>query len=133
LGDNGGTVVRYAAPLVEVWVTVNEAGVIAALRLVLTDPARAARVQDDRFKITVVGEDGERRGVDFATAVHLTFLREALGCALTEASGIYTRLLAPGGAVTWGDAEVAFDSAAHPEKPNLVRHGICVRRLACSP
>ena len=121
LGDDGGTVVRYAAPLVEVWVTVDEGGVINSLRLVLTDPARAARVQDDRFKITVVGEDGERRGVDFATAVHLTFLREALGCAMTEASGISHGFLRQG----------APSPGATPRLPSTVRH-IRRNRTSCA-
>src|SRR5262249_33600147 len=97
--------VRYTAPLVEVYATFDEAHpitmgetpnppprAIASLLLVLTDPDRAARAEDDVFKVTVITEDGRRAPANFATAITLTFLREALGCPMTQASALYARL-----------------------------------------
>ncbi len=118
-GTGGGKrTVRYAAPLVEVYAELDEAGTIAALHLVLTDPERAARTTDDVFQVTVIAHDGRRVAADFGTALTLTFLREALGCPLTQASAIYARLLAEETEVEWGGATVGF--ASEP------RHGIKV-------
>src|SRR5262249_48531379 len=87
-GSAGGEAltVRYTAPLVEVYATLDGGHAIASLLLVLTDPDRAARTEDDVFKVTVIAEDGRREPANFATAVTLTFLREALGCPMTQAS-----------------------------------------------
>jgi len=107
----GDRVARYAAPLVEVHATVPAGDAIEALVLVLTDPARATRTEDDVFEVTVVAEDGRRVPADRATALTLTFLREALGCPMTTASAIYARLLGGEAEVEWGGAVAAFTSA----------------------
>ncbi len=126
-GEGGGPlVVRYTAPLVEVYATFDEAHAITSLLLVLTDPDRAARAEDDVFKVTVIAEDGRRGPANFATAVTLTFLRESLGCPMTQASALYARLLGGGSAVEWGGAALAFDSVPRPDKPAERRHGVRV-------
>jgi hypothetical protein len=61
--------------------------------LVLTDPEKAAKKRDDVFRVTVVGTTGRREPANFATAVTLTFLREALGAPMTQTSELYARLL----------------------------------------
>jgi tetratricopeptide (TPR) repeat protein len=131
-GDAALTV-RYAAPLVEVYAGFDEGHAIASLLLVLTDPDRAARAEDDTFKVTVIAEDGRRQPVNFATAVTLTFLREALGCPMTQASAIYARLLGGEATVAWGGATLAFDSVPRPDKPAERRHGIRVSRDVTAP
>lgn len=116
---------RFVAPLVEVYARRDEAGAIDALHLVLTDPERAARTEDDVFHVTVVAQDGRRVAADYGTALTLTFLREALGCPLTQASAIYARLLAGEAEVEWGGATVGFAS--------VPRHGIRVARSRPDP
>jgi tetratricopeptide (TPR) repeat protein len=111
---------RYTRPLAELHATLDEARAIEALMLVLTDPARAARTEGDAFAVTVVAEDGRRAPADLGTALTLTFLREALGCPLTQASALYARLLGGEAEVEWGGAAAAFDS--------VPRHGLRVRR-----
>jgi tetratricopeptide (TPR) repeat protein len=123
--------VRYAAPLVEVYATFDEAHALASLLLVLTDPDRAARAEDDVFRVTVVTDDGRSAPADFATAVTLTLLREALGCPMTQASALYARLLGgPAGEprVEWGGAVLAFDSVPRPDRPSERRYGLRVSR-----
>ena len=95
MGDEGDAArtVRYTAPLVELYATFDDARAIASLLLVLTDPDRAARAEGDAFKVTVIADDGRRAPASLATAVTLTFLREALGCPMTQASALYARLL----------------------------------------
>jgi tetratricopeptide (TPR) repeat protein len=122
----GTTTLRYAAPLVEVYATPDDAGVLRSLLLVLTDPDRAARSEDDVYKVTVLGADGGPKPVDFGTAATLTFLREALGCPLTQASTLYARLLAGESALEWGGATLAFDSIPRPDRPAERRHGVRV-------
>jgi tetratricopeptide (TPR) repeat protein len=127
VGDGGGPlVVRYTAPLVELYATFDEAHAVTSLLLVLTDPDRAARAEDDVFKVTVVADDGRRGPANFATAITLTFLREALGCPMTQASALYARLLGGEGGVEWGGAALAFDSVPRPDKPSERRHGLRV-------
>jgi tetratricopeptide (TPR) repeat protein len=118
--------VRYTAPLVELYATFDAAHAIEALLLVLTDPDRAARAEDDTFKVTVIAKDGHREPVNFATAVTLTFLREALGCPMTQASELYARLLGGEAEVSWGGATLGFDSIPRPDKPSERRHGVRV-------
>jgi Tfp pilus assembly protein PilF len=125
--DDGALTVRYAAPLVEVYATFDAAHAITALLLVLTDPDRAARSGDDTFKVTVIAEDGHREPVSFATAASLTFLREALGCPMTQASAIYARLLGGEASLEWGSATLTWDTVPRPDKPSEPRHGIRVR------
>jgi tetratricopeptide (TPR) repeat protein len=124
----GSLTLRYLAPLVEVWATLDEEHAIASLILVLTDPDRAARAEDDTFKVTVVAKDGRREPANFATAITLTFLREALGCPMTQASELYARLLGGEASVEWGGATLAFDSVPRPDKPSERRHGVRVSR-----
>lgn len=123
---DGSPTVRYTAPLVEVYATTEEGRGLASLMLVLTDPDRAARSEDDVFKVTVVAEDGHQAPANFATAITLTFLREALGCPMTQASALYARLLGGEPSVEWGGARLAFDSVPRPDKPAERRHGIRV-------
>lgn len=129
--QEGVEVVRYTAPLLELYATLAGGGAeasIQALHLVLTDPARAARSEDDTFKVTVIAKDGRHEPVDLATAASLTFLREALGCPMTQASAIYARLLQGSGPVEWGGATARFASLPRPDKPAEERHGIRVAR-----
>jgi tetratricopeptide (TPR) repeat protein len=118
--------IRYLAPLVEVWVTFDDAGAATSLLLVLTDPDRAARAEDDVFKVTVIAADGRREPANFATAITLTFLREALGCPMTQASALYARLLGGEAKVEWAGAVAAFDSVPRPDRPTETRHGVRV-------
>jgi len=128
--DAGGTArtLRYAAPLVELYACFDEADAVASLLLVLTDPERAARAEDDTFKVTVVAEDGRHEPADFATAITLTFLREALGCPMTQASTLYARLLGGEAEISWGGATLAFASTPRPDRPSEQRHGVRVAR-----
>lgn len=126
----GTQVVRYARPLWELYVTTSEQGVIDVLTLVLTDPDRAAREEDDVFRVTAVGDDGTTRTTNLATAVSLTFLREALGCPMTQASALYARLLAGEANLEWGGATLSWKSLPRPEKPEETRHGLSVARKA---
>jgi tetratricopeptide (TPR) repeat protein len=119
---------RYAAPLVEVYAALDAEHAVDSLLLVLTDPERAARAEGDAFKVTVLAADGRRAPADLATAVTLTFLREALGCPMTHASELYARLLAGAAEVEWGGAVLAFDSVPRPDRPGEQRHGVRARR-----
>lgn len=120
---DGRWVRRYGAPLVELWATFDAGGTIASLLFALTSPERAARAEDDAFRVTVIGKDGRSDTVDYATAASLTFLREALGCPMTHASTLYARLLA-GESVEWGGATARFATLPSPDKPEIERHGI---------
>jgi tetratricopeptide (TPR) repeat protein len=119
--------IRYAAPLVELYASFDEAHAIETLLLMLTDPDRAAEADGTAFKVTVIAEDGRRDPVNFATAVTLTFLRESLGCPMTQASALYTRLL-EGEPIEWGGASLGFVSVPRPDRPAETRHGLSVRR-----
>ena len=123
-----GLTVRYAAPLVEVYASFDADHAIRSLLLVLTDADRAAKSEDDTFKVTVIAEDGHREPVSFATAVSLTFLREALGCPMTQATAIYARLLGGETTLTWGGATLSWDTVPRPDKPSEPRHGVRVSR-----
>jgi tetratricopeptide (TPR) repeat protein len=107
-------VVRFAAPLVEVYAALDAEHAIEWIQLVLTDPDRAARAEDDQFKVTVVGKDGRSEPATFAMAVTLTFLREALGCPMTQASELYARLLGGEAGVEWGGATLGFAAVPRP-------------------
>jgi cytochrome c-type biogenesis protein CcmH/NrfG len=124
----GELTVRYTAPLVEVHATFDEAHALASALLVLIDPERAARAEDDVFRVTVVTNEGRSAPADFATAVTLTFLREALGCPMTQASALYARLLGGEAKVEWGGAVLAFDSVPRPDQPGERRHGVRASR-----
>jgi hypothetical protein len=81
---------------------------IAGMVLALTDPARAAKTRDEAFEVTVVAPTGVSERADFATAVALTFLREALGCPMTRAGELYARLLKEGAPMAWGGSQVGL-------------------------
>lgn len=70
-----------------------EASRIASLSLVLVDPLTAAQTKDALFDVMVVTPSGVSERADLATAITLTFLREALGCPMTRAAELYTRVL----------------------------------------
>lgn len=119
-GSKGGrAVIRWAAPLFELHASLDDE-VIVALHLALTDPARVARAVDDTLGITVIGADGQPRPVDRGTALTLTFLREAAGCPLTQASAIYARLLGGEAVVVWAGAVIGWEAWPRP--------GLVVRR-----
>jgi tetratricopeptide (TPR) repeat protein len=99
--------VRWAAPLCELWVTSIDGG-MRTLVLVFLDPHAAAAAPGDAFQVTVVGRDGKSEAASFATAATLTFLREALGCTMTEASDLYARLLRDRVELAWADARIGF-------------------------
>ncbi|WP_437731590.1 tetratricopeptide repeat protein [Sorangium sp. So ce1335] len=135
-GGAARQVVRYTAPLLELHVTLDPArgpggggGVIEALHLALTDPERAARSEDDVFKVAVIGEDGRQAPVNYATGASLTFLREALGCPMTQASALYASLLQGAPSVDWGGATARLASVPGAAgRPGGERHGILVSR-----
>jgi tetratricopeptide (TPR) repeat protein len=111
VSGEGARVLRWTAPLVEVYATLDDGDAIHALLLRLTDPARASRETDDTLGVTVIADDGRRAPADLGTALTLTFLREALGCPLTQASAIYARLLREREAIVWGEARIGFSEA----------------------
>lgn len=119
--------VRYAVPLVELYASFDEGGAIDALLLVLPDPARAAKAEDETFRVTVVAEDGTKRAADLGTGATLTFLREALGCPMTTASALYARLLGGEEALEWAGARVEFGSVERERGGG--RHGVRVARV----
>ena len=124
----GTEITRWARPLVELYVTTIEGGIIDAMTLVLTDPDRAAAEEDDAFRVTAIGDDGATRTTNLATAASITFLREALGCPMTQASALYARLLGGESGVAWGGAAVSWKTIPRPEKPTELRHGLSVAR-----
>ena len=100
------------------------------MTLVLLDPARAAATTDDCFEVRVVAGDGREVSADYATAITLTFLREALGCPLMRASELYRELLANSSAVRWGDVCVEFERLQLLDEQ---LHGVCVRQDTDAP
>jgi tetratricopeptide (TPR) repeat protein len=126
----GGMTLRYTARLVELDVRLDAQHQIQGLFLRFTDPERAAQEEDDTFKVTIVTTDGRHERVSFATALSLTFLREALGCPMTHASELYARLLSGSGPVEWAGATLSFDTMVRADKPGQERHGIRVQRSA---
>src|SRR5689334_24775639 len=108
-------VVRYGKGLAELLVGLTAEGAIARLMLVLPDPERAAKKRDDVFRVTVVGTSGRREPANYATAVTLTFLREALGAPLTETSELYARLLGGEESIEWSGARLGFASVPRPD------------------
>jgi hypothetical protein len=97
---------------------------IEAMMLVLTDPAKAAKAPDEVFKVTVIGKDGSRKAANYATGASITFVREALGCPMTHASELYSRLVGGEPSVEWGGAILSFASAPRPDKPTEMKNGI---------
>jgi tetratricopeptide (TPR) repeat protein len=101
---------RYGNELAQLWLWVARDGHITRLALVLPEPARAAAAADEAFRVEVVHHDGSKKSANYATAVTLTFLREALGCPMTRASAIYAELLASRQPVEWAGARISFDA-----------------------
>lgn len=124
----GTQIVRYTRPLFELYVTLDANGVIETMTLVVTDPARAAAEEDDTFRVTAIGDDGKSRTTNLATAASITFLREALGCPMTQATALYGRLLGGEEAAEWGGATIAWKSLPRPDRPDETRHGLSVAR-----
>ncbi|GAC1352204.1 MAG: hypothetical protein NVSMB1_12740 [Polyangiales bacterium] len=107
---------RYADLLVRYDSTL-ERPTIKTLMLILPDPQRAASARDKAFGVTVVGQDGRRAPADYATALSLTFLREALGVPLTQAGVFYQRLLT-GARIDFGSATARFATLAPSGAPS---------------
>jgi tetratricopeptide (TPR) repeat protein len=122
----GTEVVRYTRPLLELYVTFDAQHAISAMTLVLTDPERAAQEEDELFRVTAIGDDGTARTTNLATAASITFLREALGCPMTEASALYGRMLGGEATVEWGGATLCWKSLPRADKPGETRHGLSV-------
>lgn len=80
-------------------------GTVRSLMLVLRDPAAAA-AEPDRWGLQLVGDHGPERTVDYATAVHLALLRDALGVSLTRAARLWRELVAGAAVVHVDDARV---------------------------
>jgi cytochrome c-type biogenesis protein CcmH/NrfG len=120
------SVVRYGTSLSEMLVGMTAAGAIAKMMLVLPDPDRAAKKRDNVFRVTVVGTSGRREPANYATAVTLTFLREALGAPMTQASELYARLLGGERTLEWGGARLGFASVPRPDRPGESLHGLSI-------
>ncbi|HKQ69954.1 MAG TPA: tetratricopeptide repeat protein [Polyangiaceae bacterium] len=126
------SVVRYGTGLSEMLVGLSSEGIVARLMLVLPDPDKAAKKRDEIFRVTVVGAKGTREPANYATAVTLTFLREALGAPMTQASELYARLLGGEPVVEWGGARLSFASVPRPERASETLHGLSVTLLAAA-
>jgi tetratricopeptide (TPR) repeat protein len=119
--------VRYANKYADLLVSYDASAAapsIKTLMLLLPDPQRASTARDSAFGVTVVGRDGRRAPADYATAVSLTFLREALGVPLTQAGLYYQRLLGGEARIEVGGAAVRFASRPHPTKEGEEQHGL---------
>lgn len=127
---DGKEVHRFVAPMTELYATLDDARSIEALTLVFTDPQKAARAADDTFRVTVIAQDGSQKEANYATGASLTFVREALGCPMTQASELYARLLGGEASVEWGGATLGFVSMPRPDKPTETRNGIRAARRA---
>jgi tetratricopeptide (TPR) repeat protein len=120
-------IVRYVGELAELWLTCDDDGRVSRLMLLLPDPKRAAERPGSEFEVTVVSATGEHAEADYATAISLTFLREALGCTLTQASMRYAELLAGASPLRWGPAELGFGAVDAPEADGGAQlHGLYV-------
>jgi tetratricopeptide (TPR) repeat protein len=126
-------VVRYGKGLAEMLVGLTAEGAITRLMLVLLDPEKAAKKRDDVFRVTVVGTSGRREPANYATAVTLTFLREALGAPMTQASELYARLLGGEKSIDWSGAKLAFASVPDPTGKGEAKHGVSVTLLPNAP
>jgi tetratricopeptide (TPR) repeat protein len=119
-------VVRYGKGLAEMLVGLTAEGSVAKLMLVLVDPVKAAKKRDDVFRVTVVGTSGRREPANYATAITLTFLREALGAPMTQASELYARLLGGEKNIDWSGARLAFGTVSNPTGKGDPLHGLSV-------
>ena len=132
-GDGGAkieSVLRYGNRASELFVGLTAGGAIGRMMLVLLDPEKSAQKRDDVFRVTVVGQSGRREPANYATALTLTFLREALGAPMTQASELYARLLADRAAITVSGARLGFASEPRSDRPGETVHGLAVWLLA---
>jgi tetratricopeptide (TPR) repeat protein len=129
-GGNVESVLRYANRASELLVGLTGSGTIGRMLLVLVDPEKSAQKRDDVFQVTVVGQNGRREPANYATALTLTFLREALGAPMTQAGELYARLLAEGAAVTVSGARLGFASVPRWDRPGETMHGLAVWLIA---
>lgn len=120
--------IRYARPPLDLHVTLDGAHTIDTMTLVLTDPDRAAAEEDDVFRVTAIGADGKARTTNLATAASITFLREALGCPMTQASALYARLLAGESPLDVDGATLSWKTLPRPDRPTDLRHGLSASR-----
>jgi tetratricopeptide (TPR) repeat protein len=125
-------VLRYGKGFAEMFVGLTAEGAIARLMLVLVDPVKAAKKKDDVFRVTVVGTSGRREPANYATAITLTFLREALGAPMTQASELYARLLGGEKSIAWSGARLAFASVENPAGKGDALHGLSVTLLSAT-
>ena len=123
-------VVRYGKGLGEMLVGLTADGTMVRLMLVLTDPEKAAKKRDDVFRVTVVGTTGRREPANYATAITLTFLREALGAPMTQASELYARLLGGEKSIDWSGVRLGFASVPDPAGKGEAMHGLSVTLLS---
>ncbi len=121
-------VARWRAPYAELLVGHAADGASVWLLLALPHPKLAAQRADDAFGVTVVGRDGALVAVSYADAASLTFLREALGCPLTQATEAYARLLSGEPSVERAGARVRFATVALGVEGEADRHGLLVER-----
>jgi len=128
--DEVVSVVRYGTGLAEMLVGLTAQGTIGRLMLVLLDPQKAAKKRDNVFRVTVVGTSGRREPANYATAITLTFLREALGAPMTQASELYARLLGGTATIEWSGARLEFNSVSRPDRPDETMHGLSVSLLS---
>jgi tetratricopeptide (TPR) repeat protein len=128
--DDVVSVVRYGTGLAEMLVGLTAQGTIGRLMLVLLDPQKAAKKRDNVFRVTVVGTSGRREPANYATAITLTFLREALGAPMTQASELYARLLGGTAKIDWSGARLEFNSVSRPDRPDETMHGLSVSLLS---
>jgi tetratricopeptide (TPR) repeat protein len=122
-------VVRYGKGLAEMLVGLTAEGAILRLMLVLVDPEKAAKKKDDVFRVTVVGTSGRREPANYATAITLTFLREALGAPMTQGGELYARLLGGQKSIDWSGARLTFASVVNPTGKDETMHGLSVTLL----
>jgi tetratricopeptide (TPR) repeat protein len=102
-------VICYATGLAQLWVQFD-AERATKLSLVIPDPEKAALAKGRLFQVTVVSADGTPTEADFATAITLTFLREALGLPLTTVAHLYAELLRTQAPVVRGDVRIGFEA-----------------------
>lgn len=122
----GKDVLRFIAPMTELYATLDEGRRIESLMLVFSKPDEAARAADDTFCVTVIAKDGSHKAVNYATGASLTLIREAIGCPMTQASALYGMLLSGEKKAEWGGAILRFSSMPRPDKPSELRNGIVV-------
>jgi hypothetical protein len=123
---------RYTNALSELYVSLGEDGKVTEAFLVLVDPVKASSKRDNAFQVTVVAKDGRREPASYATAISLTFLREALGVPMTQAGELYARLLAGADRVEFGGLAARFATRTAPDD-GAALNGLLVAPVAPLP